>query len=48
MNLNNTMFTLMLIVIVCGTASAAQINVNQTGWWNAADDTVVPVKYKQQ
>ena len=27
------------MVVLCGTASAVQINVNQTGWWNETGDT---------
>ena len=34
-----TIFGLAFIVLLCGAASAAQINVNQTGWWNATGDT---------
>ncbi len=36
---NSTIFGLAFIVLLCGAASATQINVNQTGWWNAGDTT---------
>jgi len=35
---NSTIFGLAFIVLLCGAASA-QINVNQTGWWNAGGTT---------
>ena len=34
-----TIFGLAFIVLLCGAASATQINVNQTGWWRNAGDT---------
>jgi parallel beta-helix repeat protein len=37
--MTTTVFGLALIVLLCGAASAAQINVNQTGWRNATGDT---------
>ncbi|RLG23268.1 hypothetical protein DRN77_04860 [Methanosarcinales archaeon] len=36
---NSTIFGLAFIVLLCGAASATQINVNQTGWWRNAGDT---------
>ena len=37
--MTTTVFGLALIVLLCGAASATDIHVNQTGWWNATGDT---------
>ena len=37
--MTTTVFGLALIVLLCGTASATDLYVNQTGWWNATGDT---------